>query len=278
MMTNSQLATASLNDIVFDGRNQGYGAYQLRALYQRHVTRALAIAVAICALLLVLPLVAQLLRGAPIAAPTKVPDTVTTLLPPPLAPDVVMPPPAAVQPPAQPPKPSVTKDVVPVVVKEKDAPAESEVPERDALMNKATGTKTVEGDPTASPDVPVGLESGKGEVVTTATVTPQIYVSVEQMPELPSGGGPMAIVAAIQRAVRYPSLALRNGVEGRVYASFTVNTKGELVDLKIVKGLGSGLDEETLRAIRSLPTFIPGKQNGREVNVSFTVPITYRIE
>ena len=104
------------------------------------------------------------------------------------------------------------------------------------------------------------------------------YTFVEQMPELPGGGGQLAIVAAIQRAVRYPGLALRNGVEGKIYVSFTVNPKGEVVDAKIVQGLGSGLDEETLRAINTLPRFIPGKQNGREVSVSFTVPVTYRIQ
>ena len=61
MMTNTQLATASLDDIVFDGRNRQYGAYELRALYQRHMTRALIIATAMCALLLVFPLVAAIL-------------------------------------------------------------------------------------------------------------------------------------------------------------------------------------------------------------------------
>ena len=61
-MTNTQLATASLNDIVFDGRNRVYGAYELRALYQRHMSRALVIATAMCALLLAFPLIAQLLK------------------------------------------------------------------------------------------------------------------------------------------------------------------------------------------------------------------------
>ena len=277
MMTNAQLATARLNDIVFDGRNQGYGAYQLRALYQRHVTRALAIAIAICALLLVFPLVAQLLKGAPVTIRPKVLDEGNILIAPPLAPDVVTPPPpAAVQPP--PPRQSVQKDVVPIVVREKDAPIETDVPNRKELFDKPTGTKTEEGDLTANPEVPLDLEAGKGEVVTATTVAPQIYVSVEQMPELPGGGGQMAIVVAIQRAVRYPSLALRNGVEGKVFVSFTVNPKGDVVDAKIVKGLGSGLDEETLRAINTLPRFIPGKQNGREVSVSFTVPVTSRIQ
>ena len=87
-----------------------------------------------------------------------------------------------------------------------------------------------------------------------------------------------AIVAAIQKATKYPPLALRNQVEGRIFVSFTVNAQGDVSDVKVVKGLGSGLDEETMRAVKTLPKFIPGKQNGRAVSVSFTVPITFKIQ
>ncbi len=278
-MTNSQLATASLDDIVFDGRNRHYGAYQLRAAYQRHVSRALVIATAVLALLLAFPLVAQLLKD-------KTPAVKTTifggheLLPPPTMPDVVTPPePAAAKPPVQPPRPSTVKDIVPVVVKEKDAPAESEVPDRDKLLTNASGLVTSKGDSSASPDAaPADLSPLTGAGPAGGTVKDRTYVSVEQMPELPGGGGTAAIVMAIQRAVKYPSLALRNGVEGKVFVSFVVNQKGEVIDVAMVKGLGYGLDEETMRAIKALPRFIPGKQNGREVSVSFTVPVTYKIQ
>ena len=279
MMTDTQLATASLDDIVFDGRNQGYGAYQLRALYQRHIMRALAIATAIFALLVVFPLVAQLLKEALPVAPPKVLDGGNKLIAPPLTPDpITPPPPAAAKPPVTPPKPPTLKNVVPMVVDDKVAPKESEVPNQDELRDKQSAVRTIEGDPnTGNPNLE-DLLLEKGDAATNEVVDKHVYVSVEQMPELPGGGGQTAIVLAIQRAVKYPTLALHNGVEGKVYASFTVNEKGEIVDLRIVKGLGSGLDEETIRAIKSLPRFIPGKQNGREVSVSFTVPVTYRIQ
>ena len=277
MMTNAQLATASLDDIVFDGRNRGYGAYELRALYQRHVTRALVIATAMFALMLAFPLLAQLLREVvptvthkPIVAEPFNPDTR------PVEPPIV-PPPATVKPPTMPPQPPTMQNVVPVVAKEEQVTKEDIVPSQDELIDKESGVRTLEGDPNAGNSTIEELLP-KGEEATTEVIDKHIYVSVEQMPELPGGGGQMAIVAAIQRAVKYPAMALHNGVEGKVYASFTVNEKGEIVDLKIVKGLGSGLDEETMRAIKSLPKFIPGKQNGREVSVSFTVPVTYRIQ
>ena len=278
MMTNAQLATASLDDIVFDGRNQVYGAYQLRGLYQRHVTRALAIATAIFALLVVFPLVAQLLKAETLAR--TVTAVIANPIVPPLVPDVVVPPaqPAA-KPPVQPPQPPTVRDVPLVVVKETEPTDDDKVPNRDELLTKASGVVTAPGDPGASPDAgPVELEPGLKAGPAAEAVKEKPYLSVEQMPELPGGGGTAAIVAAIQKAVKYPSRAIANGVEGRVYVSFTVDSKGEVTDVKIVKGLGSGLDEETMRAISALPRFIPGKQNGREVSVSFTVPVTYRIQ
>lgn len=278
MMTNAQLATASLDDIVFDGRNRHYGAYELRALYQRHMSRALAIATAVCALLVVFPLVAQLLKDKTVAVvPTTVkanpfdyhPDDMP--LTPPTPPAAATPPPASPQP-----QPTM-KDVVPVVAKDDQVAAtDDDVPDREKLLTTQAGVRTVKGDSSAVASLPNDLPVGKNPGVVPEVVKP--YTFVEQMPELPGGGGQLAIVAAIQKAVRYPSMALRNQVEGRVYVSFTVDPKGEVTDVKIVKGLGSGIDEETTRAIKTLPRFIPGKQNGREVSVSFTVPVTYKIQ
>ena len=115
-------------------------------------------------------------------------------------------------------------------------------------------------------------EKQKAEVVES-----KVYTYVEQMPQLPDGGGNSAIVAAIQKAVKYSALAMRNQVEGRIFVSFTVNPQGDVADVKIVKGLGSGLDEETARAVYQLPRFVPGKQAGKTVAVSLTVPINFKL-
>ena len=278
MMTNTQLATASLDDIVFDGRNRHYGAYELRALYQRHMTRALVIATAIMALILVFPLVSQLLaKAAPAIAKRPViidVMNVDTRVDPPA---IVTPPPAAAKPPTSPPQLPTIKNLVPVVAKDETVKPDNKVPDQKELETAQSSVRTEAGDPNAVATVPNDLPVGKTDNV-VAEVSSKPYIFVEQMPELPSGGGQPAIVAAIQKAVRYPSMALRNQVEGRVYVSFTVDPQGEVTDVKIVKGLGSGIDEETIRAIKTLPRFIPGKQNGREVSVSFTVPVTYKIQ
>ncbi|GAB3662694.1 energy transducer TonB [Hymenobacter agri] len=279
MMTNAQLATASLDDIVFDGRNRHYGAYELRALYQRHMTRALVIATAMLALILVFPLVSQLLaKAAPVVKPRPIVAKPMIIDEGGVVPPIVTPPPPArVQPPTSPPQLPTIKNVVPVVAKDETVKPDDKVPDQRELETTQSGLETKAGDPNAVVTIPNDLPVGKTDNV-VADVTSKPYYSVEQMPELPGGGGQLAIVAAIQKAVRYPAIALRNGVEGKVFVSFVVNPKGEVTDVKIVKGLGSGLDEETIRAINTLPRFIPGKQNGREVSVAFTVPVTYKIQ
>ncbi|WP_141764577.1 energy transducer TonB, partial [Hymenobacter glacialis] len=178
-------------------------------------------------------------------------------------------------PPPPPPKLTTIKFTPPVVKKDEEVKKE-EVPDQEELKEKTVATVTVQGN-TNAPDLSE-LASGDGDKVVEEVVENKVYTYVEQMPQLPGGGGNGAIVAAIQKAVKYPPLALRNQVEGRIFVSFTVNAEGAVSDVKVVKGLGSGLDEETMRAVKTLPKFIPGKQNGRAVSVSFTVPITFKIQ
>jgi protein TonB len=105
----------------------------------------------------------------------------------------------------------------------------------------------------------------------------KVYTYVEHMPQIPGGGGNRAIVDAIQRNVTYPKEALRNNIQGVVFVSFSVVEDGSVHDAKIVKGIGWGCDETVLDAVRKLPLFVPGTQNGRAVSVNFTVPVTFRI-
>jgi protein TonB len=283
MMTNAQLATASLDDIVFDGRNRHYGAYELRALYQRHMTRALIIATAMLALLLVFPLLGQLLaKDVATVVPPIIVDSNPTIIDMPDEIKVLPPPPAASQPVAPPPQPPTVRDVVPVVTTDDKVTPEDKVPDQSELVDAKPGVVTSIGDPGADPNTNLeDLRTGSGGLGGDGTgdaVAEKPYLSVEQMPELPGGGGTAAIVAAIQRAAKYPALALRNQVEGRIFVSFVVNSLGDVSDIKVIKGLGSGLDEETIRAVKALPRFIPGKQNGRAVSVAYTVPISFKIQ
>ena len=275
MMDNAQIAKASLNDIVFEGRNKAYGAYVLRRLYQRHVTRALIIGTAVLALLVFFPLIAQYLKDKMPKEPKKNLQENVLMDAPPLDDTKPPPPPPPPETPPPPPPKLTTIKFTPPVVKKDEEVKKEEVPDQEELKDKTVATVSVKGN-TDAPDL--SELSGTGDKVVEEVVENKVYTYVEQMPQLPGGGGNGAIVGAIQKAVKYPALALRNQVEGRIFVSFTVNAQGDVSDVKVVKGLGSGLDEETIRAVKTLPKFIPGKQNGRAVSVSFTVPITFKIQ
>ena len=100
---------------------------------------------------------------------------------------------------------------------------------------------------------------------------PEIFVIVEQMPE-PIGG-----IAAIQADVKYPEIARKAGVEGRVFLQFVVNEQGNVEDVVVSRGIGAGCDEEAIRAV-SVAKFTPGKQRGKPVKVRMSLPITFKLK
>lgn len=100
---------------------------------------------------------------------------------------------------------------------------------------------------------------------------PQYFVAVEEMPE-PIGG-----IAAIQSKIVYPEIAKRAGVEGKVYVLAFVNEQGEVTKAEIIKGLGAGLDEAALKAVKTTK-FKPGKQRGKPVRVQVSIPIVFKLQ
>ena len=103
----------------------------------------------------------------------------------------------------------------------------------------------------------------------------ELYVYVEQMPQLPGGGGNKAIVEYIQRHLTYPQVAAASRKQGRVFVSFAVSREGKVQDIHIVKGLAAEYDAAVVTAVQQLPRFEPGMQAGTAVNVLFTVPILF---
>ncbi len=91
-------------------------------------------------------------------------------------------------------------------------------------------------------------------------------------------GGNEALIRYMQKNLRYPPLALRNSVAGRVYISFTVQADGAIVDVHVLKGLGFGTDEEAARVVKNMPAWTPGQQNKHNVAVRYTMPITFHYE
>jgi protein TonB len=104
----------------------------------------------------------------------------------------------------------------------------------------------------------------------------QVFYIVEDMPEFP--GGELALRKYIANAIKYPVIAQENGIQGKVYVTFVVDKDGGISDARIARGVDPSLDKEALRVVNSLPKWKPGKQRGKPVRVSYTVPINFVLQ
>jgi protein TonB len=105
----------------------------------------------------------------------------------------------------------------------------------------------------------------------------EVFVIVENMPTF-KGGDLNDFRNYIQKSINYPEIAADNGISGRVFVQFAVNSKGEVVDVTVVRGVDPAIDAEAKRAIMNSPKWIPGKQRGRPVKVQFTLPIVFTLQ
>ena len=103
-----------------------------------------------------------------------------------------------------------------------------------------------------------------------------IYSFVELNPEWKDGQE--ALYGYLSTNIHYPKEALQKCVSGKVYLQFIVEKDGSInQDVKIIRGIGNGCDEEALRVVKNMPAWNPGKQNGKPVRVYFTLPIKFEI-
>ncbi|MFO8000827.1 MAG: energy transducer TonB [Marinilabilia sp.] len=104
----------------------------------------------------------------------------------------------------------------------------------------------------------------------------EVFFVVEDMPEFP--GGDQALHQYLAEAVKYPTIAQENGIQGRVYVKFVINTDGSVTDVEVARGVDPSLDKEAVRVVREMPKWKPGEQRGEPVRVSYTVPINFKLQ
>ena len=102
------------------------------------------------------------------------------------------------------------------------------------------------------------------------------FDAVGEKPEFP--GGDLALRKFIGSSVKYPVIAQENGIQGKVYVTFVVSKTGKVTNASIARGVDPSLDKEALRVVNALPAWKPGKQRGKPVNVSYTVPINFVLQ
>jgi len=104
----------------------------------------------------------------------------------------------------------------------------------------------------------------------------EIFKSVEQPPTFP--GGDAALMKYLSSHLQYPTMAQENNIQGKVIVQFVVEKDGHVGDVKVVRSVDKDLDREAIRVCKSLPKFTPGRQNGQAVRVWYTLPVNFKLQ
>jgi protein TonB len=248
----------AFDDIVFEKRNQEYGAYRLRKKYNHNVMIGMLIGIIVIGTAVITPyLNAKALENQKKRAERQVEIKMENLDQPQ---ENVEPPP----PPPPPPAETVVqiKYVAPVVV-------DSIKPEDVQVMTADQAQAEVKNE-----DVQV-VETVQEEVKEEEAPV-EVFVVVEEMPTFP--GGEVELMKFINSNIVYPEIAKENNIQGRVILRFCVTYKGAVDQVQILKPVDPALDNEAIRVIKMLPAWKPGKQGGKPVNVWYSVPVTFQLK
>lgn len=253
----------SRNDVVFEGRNQEYGAYELRQNYNKRVVFILGGMILFSAMLFGIKKFADRPKSEEIAETLKVEQI--DLTPPPPVEETPPPPP----PPPPPPMVEMIAFTPPVI--KDDATEEEPQKLQEEVKETQVGAKDQEGDK----DIVAPPTEEKGPAETAPT---EIFTIVEEMPEPP--GGMAAFYKYLGQNIQYPTMAREAGISGKLFMKFVVEVDGSLTDVQVVKGVAgcSDCDKEGLRVVKAYPNkWKPGKNNGRAARVSYTIPFSFKV-
>ena len=277
-MSKIDLISNEWTDLVFEGRNQAYGAYKLRKGTAKRNVWALII-VGLAAALLYLGLQLQKMAE----ANKKVENTQAVEL----AKlntekkeakvekkEIIKQEPEKVVEQVK----SSVKFTAPIIKKDSEVKEEDEIKlDEVQKSDKAVGAFTVEGNDEVGGAVLKAKEDiAAPEPPKHVVEETKIFTVVEQMPMYPGGDG--ALMGYLRDNIHYPTVAAENGVQGRVVVGFVVERDGSITDVKILRGVDPSLDREAMRVVKAMPKWTPGKQNGSAVRVKYQVPVTFRLQ
>lgn len=122
----------------------------------------------------------------------------------------------------------------------------------------------------------LGYSQTDSTKVTEQEEVDELPILVEKKPEYP--GGEAAMYKFINKHIKYPKKARKEGIEGIVYVQFIIDKEGNITKAKVIKGIGYGCDEEALRVVNKMPKWTPGTQRGKPVQVTFTLPFNFKLK
>ena len=285
MAKDVDLSSKEWCDIVFEGKNKEFGAYVLRNQSPSRHNRAVLIVLAALAVilgLLILSITGVFSRGEEEGADVATEQEIATL-------DsqdeemeeeeeeiIYQEPEEEIAPPEE--VANEQRVTETLVVNDEDFDQSKEVKTQEEITENEAMAGAV--------DVTDGVndqnkQSIRETIIAEAPAAPEpekVYTMamVEQKPEFP--GGEAAMYKWLGDHINYPAQASEEGVQGRVVVQFDVAKDGSIVNVKIARGRHPALDKEAVRLVKSMPAWQPGRNNGQPVKVTYTLPITFKLQ
>ena len=275
-MSKIDLISGAWCDLVFEGRNQSYGAYRLRkSTGKRNVWSLLLVLIAAVVIFSVIAIKNVIQANQRVAVTTAV--ELSSIETKKKQPTVEKKAPVKIEQPKVEKVKSSIKFTAPVIKKDEDVKPEEEMKTQEDLQK----TKTTIGAFNVVGNDEVGGEVLKAKEEIAQPEPPKeeenkIFDVVEEQPSFPGGAG--ALMQWLRDNINYPVIAAENGIEGRVIVQFVVSKTGAISDVRVARSVDPSLDKEAVRVVSSMPNWTPGKQNGSAVNVRYTLPVTFKLQ
>ena len=278
MKNSVNLNSSEWCDMIFEGKNKSYGAFELRQSSWKRYISAFGIMLLLVAFVAALPAIISSVKAATGTRAENIKDVYTVItVDQPLnkVEDVVKP--TVPEPPKY---MAMTKFVPPTITKDTDVPDNTEMVIMDDVVkgNDEIGAFTVENGSKDADAIRKEIENnlGNGNGTKEPEDAPKTFVRAEVMPQFPGGNSEM--YKFIADNLKYPVVDQEMGIQGRVTVRFVVSKTGEITNLELIKGISPTCDKEALRVIKSMPKWVPGKQSGNPVQVYFTMPIVFKLK
>ena len=279
MAKDVDLSSREWRDLIFEGKNKEFGAYEMRKNSDARHNKAMIVVIIIMALAFILPfLVNTMLPKAEANIDEEIEQAMVNIetdaaeeeepeeelerieeQKPEVLPEEVL---------------NTVKVTERAIVDDDQVKAEDEIKTQEELQQTETAFGQTDFDK-GTDDLNVVREH-KDEIVVEEKEEEKVFSAVEQMPQFP--GGEAELMKYISNNIKYPTMAMENNIQGRVVVQFVVTSTGKIGEVKVVRSKDPDLDKEAVRVVKSLPNFIPGKMNGQAVNVWYTLPITFKLQ
>lgn len=283
MAKDVDLSSKEWRDIVFEGKNQQFGAYEMRKNSDARHNKAMIVVVIVIAIAFILPLLVNTVLPKAEEKPEDLTEQALVNLDNTVDEEQDQPEEEQQRVEVEIPEalPEEILNTVKVtelaIVEDEKVNAEDEIKTQDEL--KETTTAFGQSDFDKGTDDRNVLLEHKDEIIVEEKKPVEenkVFTAVEQMPQFP--GGDAELYKWISSHIKYPTMAAENNIQGRVTVRFVVKEDGSIGRVEVLRGKDPDLDKEAQRVVKTLPKFIPGKMNGRAVQVWYTLPINFKLQ